>query len=89
MAHRMPQNAPESAHYKLQLVALKREVDKGKGNSMLYSAYLQVRPFLSCGIPQRETGRHAHHDHAGRLAFISASDKRNCLFPSHACVIDL
>ena len=42
MACRMPQNAPEAAHYKLQLVALKREVDKGKGNSMLYSAYLQV-----------------------------------------------
>ncbi len=39
---RMPPNAPEAAHYKLQLVALQREVDKGKGNSMLYSAYLQV-----------------------------------------------
>ena len=50
---RMPPNAPEAAHYKLQLVALQREVDKGKGNSMLYSAYLQV--LLSTGCMRRVT----------------------------------
>ena len=50
----MPPNAPEAAHYKLQLVALQREVDKGKGNSMLYSAYLQVRIAILCIVSLRQ-----------------------------------
>jgi hypothetical protein len=80
LACRMPQNAPEAAHYRLQLVALKREVDKGKGNSMLYSAYLQVhhQSVLLIPLPLRYLASNCPSDAKYCISTLYVPLRSNC-----------